>query len=420
MGLFENWPYTNFHELNLDWIVKRLRAVEDIREEAASSAASAAASASSASRSAADAKRYAESIVRRNNYILIGDSYAEGYTPDGNVTSWQVDAENSIKLGDPSATVTRKYAGGYGFATPQNFTDLLAQVASSTSVGCIVAAGGFNDKNYTKEQIYSGIEEFCTYAREHFPNARILIGACGWITAGLTKGVHAGVTYDELIKVIEEYKRACTRFNVEYIKGIEYSLYKKEFFSSDYVHPNDNGNFQISFAVINAINGSNQFINEYLTKVWAKIEPGSTVEFDENDGDIVTTVDPNASTVNVWARINTARFTNNPTLKLNSFFPNQNPNITGGIRIGAIHSPALMDSTPIYLPCQMIIKHTVNGSLAYVQAPGNVVIYNRTVYLTGIKLSDAGDDFVSVTNVTEIQVRQAFTTAPLLYTTAIY
>lgn len=28
MGVFENLPYTNFHELNLDWIVKKIRDLE--------------------------------------------------------------------------------------------------------------------------------------------------------------------------------------------------------------------------------------------------------------------------------------------------------------------------------------------------------------------------------------------------------
>lgn len=36
MGLYEHWPYANFHELNLDWIVKEMGIIrsemEDIRE----------------------------------------------------------------------------------------------------------------------------------------------------------------------------------------------------------------------------------------------------------------------------------------------------------------------------------------------------------------------------------------------------
>ena len=29
MGLFENFPYTNFHELNLDWIVQKMKALDE-------------------------------------------------------------------------------------------------------------------------------------------------------------------------------------------------------------------------------------------------------------------------------------------------------------------------------------------------------------------------------------------------------
>lgn len=29
MGLFENFPYTNFHRLNLDWLIKKVRALEE-------------------------------------------------------------------------------------------------------------------------------------------------------------------------------------------------------------------------------------------------------------------------------------------------------------------------------------------------------------------------------------------------------
>ena len=29
MGAFEHFPYTNFQDLNLDWILKKLKALED-------------------------------------------------------------------------------------------------------------------------------------------------------------------------------------------------------------------------------------------------------------------------------------------------------------------------------------------------------------------------------------------------------
>lgn len=54
MGLFEHWPYTNFHDLNLNWIVGKVKNIDDNVASAASSAASAAESAT-ASRGSADA-----------------------------------------------------------------------------------------------------------------------------------------------------------------------------------------------------------------------------------------------------------------------------------------------------------------------------------------------------------------------------
>ena len=33
MGLFDRFPYTNFHELNLDWIIGKIRSVDTAKEE---------------------------------------------------------------------------------------------------------------------------------------------------------------------------------------------------------------------------------------------------------------------------------------------------------------------------------------------------------------------------------------------------
>lgn len=51
MGVFENLPYTNFHELNLEWVVKKIKELEDAlasAEEAAEEAQEAAARAEAA------------------------------------------------------------------------------------------------------------------------------------------------------------------------------------------------------------------------------------------------------------------------------------------------------------------------------------------------------------------------------------
>lgn len=51
MGVFENLPYTNFHELNLDWIIEKLKNIE-VPQEAAERAEAAAETAEQAAASA--------------------------------------------------------------------------------------------------------------------------------------------------------------------------------------------------------------------------------------------------------------------------------------------------------------------------------------------------------------------------------
>ena len=29
MGIFENFPYTNYHELNLDWVIEKIKELEE-------------------------------------------------------------------------------------------------------------------------------------------------------------------------------------------------------------------------------------------------------------------------------------------------------------------------------------------------------------------------------------------------------
>ena len=54
MGVFENLPYTNFHELNLDWIIEKLKNIE-IPQESAERAEAAAETATEAAETATTA-----------------------------------------------------------------------------------------------------------------------------------------------------------------------------------------------------------------------------------------------------------------------------------------------------------------------------------------------------------------------------
>lgn len=97
MGLFEHWPYANFHELNLDWIIGKVKQIDDLNiqpEEIAQDAAEAKASAESAARSAAAAQQAFQPTVE-NMAVLNArmDSLIDSVTGNpGDIELWNGEA----------------------------------------------------------------------------------------------------------------------------------------------------------------------------------------------------------------------------------------------------------------------------------------------------------------------------------------
>lgn len=101
MGVFENLPYTNFHELNLDWIIEKLKNIEipqESAERAEAAAETATEAASQAQTSAEAAASAALSQIARYNVLTrttanqdvgtlaVGSHlYKSGYTVMGSV-----------------------------------------------------------------------------------------------------------------------------------------------------------------------------------------------------------------------------------------------------------------------------------------------------------------------------------------------
>ena len=177
--------------------------------------------------------------------VFIGDSYAEGYTPDGNVNGWPVVVKN--KLGLDNTII--KYKGGIGFGAglqAGTFTDLLRQVESDANVTHVIVCGGYNDRYLTRDAILTGIADFCNTAKSKFPNASIMIGACGW-SSEVSQ-------HDSLNKAIAAYQTGARDNNVMYLTDVENSLHgHADYFSSDHIHPNALGQNAIADNVIKYI-----------------------------------------------------------------------------------------------------------------------------------------------------------------------
>ena len=101
MGLFEHWPYVNFHDMNLDWVIKKIKNVETAE---ANSLASAEASAESAAASqlSADAALASQEAARQSEL-----NAAESET---NAAESEANAKNySDHIADPVSGIVTEW-----------------------------------------------------------------------------------------------------------------------------------------------------------------------------------------------------------------------------------------------------------------------------------------------------------------------
>lgn len=202
-------------------------------------------------------------LVNLNNYyqlqtnkkiIFIGDSYLEGWTPDGNTTSF-----GSLVAGKLNANYIEKYLGGVGFSATinnRNFITLLDEITADDTITDIIVAGGYNDR-VAKSGIWSGINNFKTLANTKFPNAKIHIGAVGWTTD--TEEMYS------LTEVVEAYNYTCKELNIHYMSNLEFTLHVYgQVFASDGIHPNQYGQYRIADNIAQCLlKGSCDVIGNY-------------------------------------------------------------------------------------------------------------------------------------------------------------
>lgn len=190
-------------------------------------------------------------------FILVSDSYGDP-VQTGSTYTWLDRFEEYSGF-----ECVKAYHEGYAFAPRYNPTVSLykrlimpGEVDTGVpadidveSITDILVLGGFNDRASALADISNGINQFCIYARQTYPNLKnIYIGGVGWTMMYDLPGMDRG-------KYLCAYTQ-CGEFGAKYLNGIENVLHDFDLFNPQtdrYVHPNNAGGIELAKAALAGI-----------------------------------------------------------------------------------------------------------------------------------------------------------------------
>lgn len=265
---FSNFPYTDFHNLNLDWVLETTKDLNtkwddyykqwnkwqsDVQNYIDNlDYISAIDNYLDALKASGELSNIIDTWLTDYGIITIGDSYGEGYTPDGTVKPW-CDILHERYFSDASFYVN-KSKGGSGFGANTHFSELLSQAIATLTdkqkhqVKYVIVAGGWNDQFVSVSTVNAGIKDTVNLMSQ-LPNATLYIG---WIATPII-----GFTYVATLKAYNDIKTLYSTnwLKYKYLSGADSALRWAGVLSSDNIHPNATGQYSIADMIYKAMNG---------------------------------------------------------------------------------------------------------------------------------------------------------------------
>ncbi len=265
---FSNFPYTDFHNLNLDWLLGTVKDLDtkwdnyytqwnkwqaDVQNYIDNlDYISAIDKYLDALKASGELSDIIDTWLTDYGLITIGDSYGEGYTPDGMVKPW-CDILHEQYFSDASFYVN-KSLGGSGFGANTHFSALLSKAITGLSdkqkkqVKYVVVAGGWNDQSIAVSTVTSGIKDVINLMSQ-LPNATLYIG---WIATPII-----GFTTVAKVKAYNEIKTLYETYlgKFKFLSGADSALRWPGVLASDNIHPNASGQASIADMIYKAMDG---------------------------------------------------------------------------------------------------------------------------------------------------------------------
>ena len=179
----------------------------------------------------------------KRKLIFIGDSYGDGYTPDGSYTGWCDRLKNKLVNCHFSAdNIYINHKGGASFSNPSNnYLTLLkgVQVSNKKMVTDVLIGGGYNELAYGDQAstVKSNIDTLISYVQSTYPNAIVHFAPFG--VAFKNRNNQFALRY----KLMPAYTAKACYKNQPFVvvPGAENILSFENMMSSDGIHPNEWG-----------------------------------------------------------------------------------------------------------------------------------------------------------------------------------
>ena len=314
-------------------------------------------------------------------FLLVGDSYGEGYSADGYVESWCTKFKNYLGLTSENCSVI--VAGGYGFGTSNNFATLIQNATADDNITDIILLGGYNDISSSFGNIKVGMQNFKTACASKFPNGVIKIGFVGW-SNNPSKLFGLRIACDN-------YIRSCKELNISYLNNMDYSLHEYfNSFSSDDFHPNNYGQEQITNNLINAYNTG----NANVTINYSDFKLGFNYDFTTNDN-IEQIITSNLINNSIYFSIKN-KITlncNNKTIRCDNTLYDI-ADITAGVVIGNN-----------FYTTNQVVNCVIHNGYDYITIPGILIIADKKLKIAFFDVSEDKKSFNEFNNVSDIQIQ---------------
>ena len=180
--------------------------------------------------------------MKGRKVLFIGDSYAQGWTPDGEYTGW---CDRVISLLNLTNSVKR-ILGGIGFVNTinnVNFGNIADDVSDKDTFTDIVIAGGRNDATQSIASVKTAAIAAISHYRSTFPNAVIHIGM---ICYSWESNINCWYPYTA-------YREAAYETGAHYIESSELAITNMGQMASDKKHPVDSGLAAIAQCIASGI-----------------------------------------------------------------------------------------------------------------------------------------------------------------------